>query len=317
MAPYFYLPYTIRESFLNVFANAINSDQLETNIGLFLDKYVFLFFKETNIENASTSINSLLKYQIALIQALSNKKYGNHDNIDILSLLLNKSKDYDNIKNKLESGIRLSIPFKSIPKKHYDSFKARKLKLYNDLKSMGYYVESITAKSIWRALINFGSESVYETSLLFDRNYSIPFIPGSAVKGVTRHYAQYILQEANTPMFTEIFGDDNKKESGKGKVIFFDVYPIIENDRDFIVLDILNVHYQKYYTKRKEFGDWMQPTPIFFLAIEKGTKFNFVLAGKNQKLVDKAKEYLTNAIREIGIGAKTSSGYGYFEVAKS
>ena len=84
----------------------------------------------------------------------------------------------------------------------------------------------------------------------------------------------------------------------------------------------MNVHYKPYYeaserelkeNKEKAPGEWHSPTPIFFLAVEKRTKFRFALASKNENLIEKAKELLKEALDKIGIGAKTSAGYGYFE----
>jgi CRISPR-associated protein Cmr6 len=199
----------------------------------------------------------------------------------------------------------------------------------------------------WRLIINLGAASVYETSLLFHRNYSIPYIPGSAVKGVTRHWAiqrfaeevqklknisyEEAVKEVDAALengkdlgiklddgikfkeLIDIFGTQNQK----GRIIFFDALPIIERNKDFVVLDVMNVHYRDYYQDEKGGippGDWMNPNPIFFLAVEKGTKFRFALASRNEELVEKAKTLLKEALENLGIGAKTSAGYGYFEM---
>ena len=109
----------------------------------------------------------------------------------------------------------------------------------------------------------------------------------------------------------DIFGTQREK----GKVIFFDALPIIEGNRDFIVLDVMNVHYGDYYqdeSGKTPPGDWMNPTPIFFLAVEKGTKFRFSLASKCENLARISMKLLKEALKNFGIGAKTSAGYGYF-----
>lgn len=51
---------------------------------------------------------------------------------------------------------------------------------------------------------------------------------------------------------------------------------------------------------------------IKFLTVQ-DTKFCFHLASKKKELLDKAKEWLKEALKEFGIGAKTSLGYGIFE----
>jgi len=40
----------------------------------------------------------------------------------------------------------------------------------------------------WRIVIGLGGESVLETDITLHHLYGIPFIPGSALKGLTRAY---------------------------------------------------------------------------------------------------------------------------------
>ncbi|MCW3135638.1 MAG: type III-B CRISPR module RAMP protein Cmr6 [Canidatus Methanoxibalbensis ujae] len=280
------------------------------------------------------------------------------------------------LKNFLHADLRLSANL--VDMKLYQSLHNRMKIIQADLKMQGYSVEEIALGLNWRLAINLGAASVYETSLLFHRNYSIPYIPGSAVKGVTRHWAILkIFEEAKCENWEEIscverilenasekdvelplekfqerymVKEDKKKirpseklhhffkqncnkieeiqkifgtQGKKGEVIFFDALPIIDQERDFIVLDVMNVHYRPYYgaserelkeNKDRAPGDWHSPVPVFFLAVENGTKFRFVLASRDENSVGKAKELLKEASENIGIGAKTSSGYGYFDL---
>jgi len=228
----------------------------------------------------------------------------------------------------------------------YQTFYNRVKLILDKLKIQKYKVEEGIFSLNWRLIVNLGAASVYETSLLFHRNYSVPYIPGSAVKGVMRYWAilKFAEKLGNLKVIDDalsqgkdlkisignisfndlirIFGTQNKK----GEVIFFDALPIIEQNKDFIVLDVMNVHYKPYYEasereleerREKAPGDWHDPVPVFFLAVEKGTKFRFVLASRNENLVKKAKELLREALENIGVGAKTSAGYGYFETLNS
>jgi CRISPR-associated protein Cmr6 len=106
----------------------------------------------------------------------------------------------------------------------------------------------------------------------------------------------------------EIFGTQIQQ----GKVIFFDAYPIGEIN---LKIDVMNPHYPEYYSKGQAPTDWQNPIPIKFLTVE-NTKFQFYLAvrGKNSnKILEKTKELCLEALKEHGIGAKTSLGYGIFE----
>jgi len=333
----FFVTKKLGEKLINVISEAVRSKKL--NLGLFFDKYV-LWWRE-DIWKCSPEI------QISLLR----KVYSNSQEIE---KFLDQNLSGKKFREKITKNVRLSVPFEMIPFSEYKFYKKRMTMLFSTLEQMGFYIKYLPNNQSglslnWRLIINLGTASVYETSLLFHRNYSVPYIPGSAVKGVTRHWAilkfaeklqgarsfsfedaikeidkalengKDLGMEVNGVKFSElieIFGTQNKK----GEVIFFDALPIIEQEKDFIVLDIMNVHYKPYYEKGETPGDWHSPTPIFFLAVEKGTKFRFTLASKNKNedsknkdLVKKAKELLKEALENIGIGAKTSAGYGYFE----
>lgn len=227
-----------------------------------------------------------------------------------------KSKEKCGVKEQIsllrKDGI-LRVPFQLIPLTSYENYRKRFEYLIDDLEGLDHKIKNLELKPKWRLAINLGAASVYETSLLFNRNYSMPFIPGSAVKGMTHHYAITLLKEKR-----EIDGEIDRifgKHDKKGEVIFFDALPIIEQNKDFIVLDVMNVHYREYYQDKKGTsppGDWMNPNPVFFLTVE-GIKFRFAVASRDEKLAEKAIKLLKEAVSKMGIGAKTSAGYGYFE----
>jgi len=75
-------------------------------------------------------------------------------------------------------------------RKEYEYFFNNLLQeLWSDLK----YVELFKLKTKSRLVVGLGDESVYETSIRLNRNYGVPYIPGSALKGVAKHYAIYRL----------------------------------------------------------------------------------------------------------------------------
>ncbi|MGE4518021.1 MAG: type III-B CRISPR module RAMP protein Cmr6 [Desulfobacteraceae bacterium] len=61
------------------------------------------------------------------------------------------------------------------------------------IKSMNLRVKELKMKPDWRMVVGIGDPSVYETSITLHHIYGIPYIPGSAIKGITRHY--FILSE--------------------------------------------------------------------------------------------------------------------------
>jgi CRISPR-associated protein Cmr6 len=211
-----------------------------------------------------------------------------------------------------------------------------------DFQKNGFITQNFSCVLSWRLVIGLGASHPQETSMTLHHIYGIPYIPGSAVKGVTKHWAvlrlaeEYVkkgknieeaieavskaleegkeleeLKEINlNPEITfqdliKIFGTQKEE----GKVIFFDAYP--DENIEFKI-NIMNPHYPKYYGEGEPPADWQNPVPIKFLTVEK-TKFLFYLASRDKDLLTKAENLLKDALKNYGIGAKTSLGYGVFE----
>lgn len=210
------------------------------------------------------------------------------------------------------------------------------------LKDSGVQICGFQATCQWRLVIGLGASHPQETSMTLHHTYGIPYIPGSAIKGITRHWAvlkfadsyskdnninfeeaiktiakniengksmSIQIQINNTEIkfdkIIEIFGT----QKNQGKIIFMDAYPV-ENVN--LKIDIMNPHYSEYYSGDKPPADWQKPNPIKFLAV-KNTKFQFYLLSRENNLLDITEKLLKDALKEHGIGAKTSLGYGIFE----
>jgi CRISPR-associated protein Cmr6 len=94
-----------------------------------------------------------------------------------------------------------------------------------------------------------------------------------------------------------------------GKVIFFDAIPANPANLK-LELDVMNPHYAPYYQGAQPPADYHNPVPIFFLTIGPGSEFLFAIASQEADLANKARDWLKQALKEIGIGAKTVAGYG-------
>lgn len=106
--------------------------------------------------------------------------------------------------------------------------------------------------------------------------------------------------------------------SQTGQVVFFEAVP---KEVPRFATDIMNVHYPKYYSSEPGNAapsDDQQPNPVAFLTVEEGTKFCFAVAPRRQHIqadlqaASLAKDWLVIALCEMGIGGKTTAGYGYF-----
>lgn len=186
-----------------------------------------------------------------------------------------------------------------------EGIKKRCKRYVNLLCKNGYCQTEFIASPQWRMVIGLGTEHPQETSMTLHHIYGIPYIPGSAIKGITRHWVKE-MDEPDIENIERIFGTPSEE----GEVIFLDAFP--ENNIELEV-DVMNPHYPEYYTSKKPPADYQSPKPILFLTVGKDTKFRFYLVSKDKKLLDKAKEWLKSALSEHGIGAKTAVGYGYLE----
>ncbi|MBN1830353.1 MAG: type III-B CRISPR module RAMP protein Cmr6 [Deltaproteobacteria bacterium] len=108
--------------------------------------------------------------------------------------------------------------------------------------------------------------------------------------------------------FREAFGG----REGKGGVEFCDAFPC-PNQQNIFDLGITNVHYQDFYRGKAYPADYHDPVPVPFLTVKRDIEFRFFLAlqGKEDKwLIDKIENILFDALKEMGFGAKTRTGYG-------
>lgn len=178
-----------------------------------------------------------------------------------------------------------------------------------------------TARLESRLAINLADGLIENAGICLDRLFGMPYIPGSALKGNARHAALDSLDQSD-PVFLEIFGNTEQK----GGVSFVNAYPIHGLDENILEVDITNVHTPSYYSGKtagnpRELQN-EKPRPNPFPVVRKGTVFVFLIIlntigrrfERRQTILERAKYYLETALTQNGIGAKTSSGYGWFSL---
>lgn len=248
----------------------------------------------------------------------------NSDNLNI-SLIFNKylfwNEDDNNrptLDDRREKGFFKNEHFKIISKLinpltsgQFKSLKSRKNSLYQSI------IFNITTRT--RVIVNHGGDSLLDNSIAIHPYYGFPVIPGSAIKGVTRHFCEE-FKNLDEDIITQIFGNSpDEKESEKGSIIFLDAWPFnIINP--FFEIDVFTPHYQEYYEGRMLPTDNQNPVPVNFFAVRKGVAFEFAIAPSlkckkedSSNLLLKTKNLIQEALQTYGIGAKTGSNYGYFE----
>jgi len=195
-------------------------------------------------------------------------------------------------------------------------------------------VKHFEAKLTTRLAIGLGIPSQSENGITLDQTHGIPLIPGSAIKGVVQDY--FLFESGltqNSHEFIAMFGKGSSKNGRKGSVIFFDAFPVLDSHVPPFDIDIMNPHFGEYYSSSGSTppADYLKPNPIFFLTIKEGTKFYFSLAARDVVIRDtgnfnhvlykqtandlalSAAEILRNTLSELGVGAKTRTGYGRFD----
>lgn len=204
---------------------------------------------------------------------------------------------------------------------------------YNELLTNtdgNYDYITFDAKLIDKLAIGIGGHSVYNFDFCLHHTYGIPYIPGQTVKGVFKNHLMkkydlldlsdidkdYIEKEQKLKKLgaiNSIFG----KEDHIGNIIFFDVYPI--NDYKYH-RDIITPHY-----KDRKYRDDNDIDPMKFMTVIDTTfRFNILVEKsisniKNELSSEKTMyefiiKELVETLKFKGLGAKTSVGYGYFDI---
>lgn len=222
---------------------------------------------------------------------------------------------------------RFSTLSRSSAPDDYAPFVARRHKA---LRTIGAKATERVSRS--RLVIGLGLPHPTETGLLLDRLTGCPYIPGSSLKGVLRVAAQrvadgeLVLDDAtDRELWTrktleQLFGPPSDSEvRAKGELIVYDAFPDVWPELE---VDVLTPHYQPYYGDDGSAeppvlpNDWHNPNPVSFLTVSPGTPFTFWLGHskgtEGEEDLDRVANLLKAALEHLGIGGKTSAGYGVF-----
>lgn len=179
--------------------------------------------------------------------------------------------------------------------------------------------------------------TVTEGGLLLHHTYGVPYLPGSALKGIARRRAfaqrKLLTNEQRMALFgfdrderDLIAGVSDEREDEAGTLDFCDALwipePPAKDATDFspLALDLVNPHHSDYYTQANDRPfplESDEPVPTLLLTIRPGTRFLLVLeapdfpGGLGQSWLDwVAEQLLLPALEADGIGARTRAGYG-------
>ncbi|MFL6235302.1 MAG: type III-B CRISPR module RAMP protein Cmr6 [Thermoanaerobaculia bacterium] len=169
-----------------------------------------------------------------------------------------------------------------------------------------------------RMAVGLGAESILETSIALHRTYGVPYIPGSALKGLAAAAAHKHLEDPSWRKAGEdgkirvwhriLFGD----QESSGYVTFHDALWIPNGDKLPLDLDVMTVHHPDYYQGTgSPPADWDSPVPVAFLS----ARGQYLLAATGpEEWLKAAMAILADALEKDGIGAKTAAGYGRMKI---
>ncbi|MGM0609238.1 MAG: type III-B CRISPR module RAMP protein Cmr6 [Candidatus Muiribacteriota bacterium] len=240
----------------------------------------------------------------------------------------NNENNYTKLYKSKYSDISRNSKLKDILKNKH----LRQMHFCSSYENQGFKTLTINAKLISPMILGLGESHPAETSMVFDHTSGLPYIPASSIKGINRfsQAVEYIIGE-NAIKYNDEKPDENSliplffgTQEKKGDILFLDAYPA---DIPQLKEDIMNPHYNQYYgegnpNKIKPPSDTENPVPIKFLAVKENAEFVFRVLYKTEKTEElskeQVKEKITNffkrSLKKEGIGAKTSLGYGHFEI---
>ncbi len=183
--------------------------------------------------------------------------------------------------------------------------------------------ETIVLTNSSRFVTGMGREHPLENGFTWHHTLGVPFLPGSSLKGIVRAWYRELLGDIiQDKKGNDKWKEDSKTETlfgssedGVGQVICLDMLPL---KPPTLVTEIMTPHYSPYYqdsSGKTAPGDWHNPVPIPFLAVEAGTMWQVAILPRNLKHdeINELKKRIPDALSWLGAGAKTAVGYGRFE----
>jgi CRISPR-associated protein Cmr6 len=170
---------------------------------------------------------------------------------------------------------------------------------------------TFTARPEWRVIVGLGTNAVLGGGMTLHPVFGVPLIPSSALKGVCRSYARWVLDKPQEELDV-LFGKAEDEGGLRGDLLFLEgipaAVPVLERD-------VINPIYGEYYrNERTPPASYLQPQPIFFLAVGARSSYRFGVASLagDQQAAEQAAGWLRETLALVGVGAKTAAGYGYW-----
>ncbi|RRJ63696.1 type III-B CRISPR module RAMP protein Cmr6 [Paenibacillus oralis] len=172
-------------------------------------------------------------------------------------------------------------------------------------------------------IIGQGQKTVLETGMALHKTYGVPYIPGTAIKGLTAHYCHLRLGTERSSFRMD--GDSYKVLFGTqqeaGFIRFFDALPTPETVHKALLPDVMTPHHQAYNSLSGGApGDDDSLVPVPFLSVM--ADFNIMLFCETDheeadSWLEIAEQLVVRALEQEGIGGKTNAGFGRMTLKQS
>lgn len=163
-----------------------------------------------------------------------------------------------------------------------------------------------------RFVTGLGRAHPVENGFAWHHTLGTPYLPGSGLKGALLGWAR---MTGNTN-WQDRFGTAGQA----GDLVFLDMLPV---QPPRLCVEITTPHYNDYYQSPQNPpapGDWSDPMPIPFLAVERAQNWQCAILPRpgtgpwDNAFRTQLRDFVVDALSWLGVGAKTAVGYGRFEV---
>ncbi|MBE2183846.1 MAG: type III-B CRISPR module RAMP protein Cmr6 [Anaerolineae bacterium] len=208
-----------------------------------------------------------------------------------------------------------------------------------------------------RLIVGLGGKGALEFGITLHRVTGLPYIPGSALKGLCRNYTLYYIAEQSNisldpaqieniseraqqldeqlsgveqhgfnidPAFVSFYQNLFGTQGQAGNCVFYDaIIDEIPGNQRLFVAEVMTPHFGEYYKSsgKEAPNDADKPIPVTYLAVNAGIAFHFAIGLRKNAPPETprgdARAMLYDALYYMGIGAKTAAGYGIFKPVES
>ena len=203
----------------------------------------------------------------------------------------------------------------------------------SELQAKAEKIQQLAASQGGQALIyqctapfvtGMGNPHPLENGFTWHPTLGMPYLPGSAVKGLVRAAVELAYQGEDKPaLLKRWFGTEAKGDvpEASGSFIFLDALPVAPCA---LVPEVMTPHMGKWYekggktptAKDTQPGDWHSPVPVGYLTA-RGLQLQFAVMprpGVPAEALEQVWQALDYALQWLGAGGKTAQGFGTMQV---